>query len=190
MDFQDISVIGISLIIAFSGIATNLLKKGKPGAIIFTKDHASLLWFRICIPLVLSLGVVFYFCKLGAMSTPVSSIYTGYIMVVFGLALRWIAILSLGNAFTVQVSILKDHVLKTDGVYKYIRHPSYTGLLIYYLGLALIMQNWVSAILLVVIPPLVVINRIRIEEQVLVENFTIAYVQYQKQSWRLLPFIF
>jgi hypothetical protein len=50
------------------------------------------------------------------------------------------------------VKIISNHQLNTSGIYKYIRHPSYTGLLLYYLGLALVIQNWMSLALLIFAP--------------------------------------
>ena len=112
-------------------------------------------------------------------------------MLVFaGLALRWAAVLSLGSAFTVQIAILTNHSLKTDGVYKYIRHPSYTGLLLYYLGLGLAMQNWLCLLLLVAGPLIAVLNRIRLEENVLRGHFGEAYSDYVSRTGKLIPFIY
>ena len=114
----------------------------------------------------------------------------GYFLVVFGLCLRWFSIWKLGRAFTVSVKIVDNHQLNTSGIYKYIRHPSYTGLLLYYLGLALVMQNLVSLMLLIFAPFIAVFYRIRQEETVLVRHFGAKYLAYQKLSWRLFPFIF
>ncbi len=187
MDNQDVSVLAITLMISCSGIVINFIKKGESK---FAKEDTSLLWFRILIPLGLVTSLLSYFLKIGNLSLSTSSSWLGYFMVAFGLVFRWIAIIALGKAFTVKVSILEDHILKTDGIYKHIRHPSYTGLLIYYIGLGLVMQNWISALVLIVFPAFAVINRIRIEEKVLMEHFSSDYKNYQKRSWRLFPFLF
>ncbi len=190
MDNQDFSVLFVALMISCSGIIVNLIKRGKSEKIRFTEDGTSLLWFRVGVPLALVISLLFYFLKIGAISFSILSVYAGYFLVIFGLACRWVAIVSLGKAFTVKVSILEAHTLKTDGIYKYIRHPSYTGLLMYYIGLGLVMQNWICVLILFVFPCFVVMNRIRIEEQALLENFPTEYNDYQKRSWRLFPFLF
>ncbi|KZP18548.1 hypothetical protein FIBSPDRAFT_863571 [Athelia psychrophila] len=41
---------------------------------------------------------------------------------------------ALGKLFTFELSIRKDHALVTDGPYAYVRHPSYTGLLLLVVG--------------------------------------------------------
>ena len=61
-----------------------------------------------------------------------------------GLALRWAAILTLGRLFTVDVAIHSDHTVVQTGLYRFIRHPSYTGLLVAFLGLGVLFANWVS----------------------------------------------
>lgn len=190
MNRQDISILVIALLISCSGIIINLIRKGKAEKVILTKDGATLFWFRVLVPLALIISMVIYYFGIAHRSASAIVIYTSYFLVALGLLIRWIALIRLGNAFTVKVSILKDHVLKTDGIYRYIRHPSYTGLLFYYLGLGLLMQHWTCIVLLTVLPLLAVIIRINIEEQVLIENFASAYKSYQERSWRLLPFVY
>src|SRR6478672_6627880 len=53
----------------------------------------------------------------------------GLILLVAGVFLRWTAIHALGKFFTGTVLIKKDHELVRTSVYKYIRHPAYTGAL-------------------------------------------------------------
>jgi len=52
-------------------------------------------------------------------------------------ALRWAAFQALGRFFTYQLSILPDHKLVTDGLYSYVRHPSYTAVPFVYAGVLL-----------------------------------------------------
>ncbi|HKC35820.1 MAG TPA: isoprenylcysteine carboxylmethyltransferase family protein, partial [Chitinophagaceae bacterium] len=80
--------------------------------------------------------------------------------------------------------------LKTDGIYKKIRHPSYTGFLMYYIGLGLIMQNWICLLLLTLVPFLVVLIRIKHEELVLNRHFGDQYKSYTQNTWKLFPYVF
>ena len=59
---------------------------------------------------------------------------------VAGLILRWWAIITLGRFFTVDVTIEKDHELVERGPFRIVRHPSYTGVLLAFVGLALSLQ--------------------------------------------------
>ena len=60
----------------------------------------------------------------------------GVVLFVAGLLLRWWAIIVLGRFFTVDVSIAEGHELIESGPYRFIRHPSYTGALLAFLGFA------------------------------------------------------
>jgi protein-S-isoprenylcysteine O-methyltransferase Ste14 len=53
------------------------------------------------------------------------------------------AIVHLGRFFTVNVAIAANHRLIDTGPYRFVRHPSYTGALMAFLGLALCLANWV-----------------------------------------------
>ena len=65
----------------------------------------------------------------------------GVVLFVAGLVLRWWAIITLGRFFTVDVTIEKDHELVERGPFRVVRHPSYTGVLLAFLGLGLSLRN-------------------------------------------------
>ncbi len=155
-----------------------------------SEDDNSLMWFRWVIPMVLLFSLGVYFWQGDPALFPTSPDRFAITLIVGGLLLRWIAVISLGKYFTVQLTIHKKHQLKTDGVYSYIRHPSYTGLLLYYLGLGLFFQNPVSLFLLVVGPLAVVLYRVHLEEQVLHRHFGPTWMAYTSKTWRLLPFVY
>lgn len=97
---------------------------------------------------------------------------------------------NLGKYFTVDVTIKKDHQLKTDGFYKYVRHPSYAFSLLTFLGLAIVLNNYISAVIVFVPVFLMFLYRIKIEEKVLTEQFGSDYSDYMKKTKRLIPFIY
>ena len=51
-----------------------------------------------------------------------------------GLTIRWSSIVTLGRLFTVDVAIRQDHALVQHGLYRLVRHPSYSGLLLAFFG--------------------------------------------------------
>ena len=114
----------------------------------------------------------------------------GLAFLFFGVILRLIVINSLGRYFTVDVTIKKDHQLKTDGAYHYVRHPSYSFSLLSFLGLAIVLNNYVSAIIIFVPVFLMFLYRIKIEEQALTDQFGSDYTDYMKKTKRLIPFIY
>ncbi len=63
-----------------------------------------------------------------------SFVFAGVVLFVAGLLLRWWAIITLGRFFTVDVTIEKDHELVERGPFRMVRHPSYTGVLLAFVG--------------------------------------------------------
>lgn len=106
-----------------------------------------------------------------------------------GLALRWYAILTLGRFFTVQVAIVPGHQLVESGLFRYVRHPSYAGLLLMYLGLGIRSGNAVSLAVLVLPMLVCLLYRIRIEEAALCQAFS-DYAAYMQRTWRLVPLLY
>ena len=190
MTVHDISIISIAFIISFSGFLINFIKKEDGTGIMFEQDAKTLLIFRSVIPVALIASILIYFSRFGQHEHFRIFFLLGYLFIISGLIVRWIAVLSLGKAFTVKVSILKDQRLKTDGIYKKIRHPSYTGFLMYYLGLGLIMQNWICLLILILAPLVVVLLRIKHEELVLSRHFGDQYKSYTLKTWKLFPYLF
>ena len=107
-----------------------------------------------------------------------------------GMVIRIAAVKTLGRMFTVDITIRKDHRLKTDGIYRHIRHPAYAGLLLSFYGLGLAINNWWSLLLVIVPVSIVFIVRIGMEERLLEEEFGAAYTQYKRKTARLIPYIF
>jgi len=116
--------------------------------------------------------------------------YLGLLLILSGMIIRIIAIRTLGKFFTVDLGIDNDHRLINKGLYKYIRHPSYTGSLLSFLGLGLSLNNWIS-LLVIFVPVLVAfIYRINIEEKLLLAQIGPEYSDYKKQTKRLFPLIY
>jgi protein-S-isoprenylcysteine O-methyltransferase len=114
----------------------------------------------------------------------------GLALFVLGLVLRWYAIVHLGRFFTVDVAIASDHRVVDDGPYRYVRHPSYTGVILAFIGYGICLGNWVSLLAVTVPVAWVFIRRIEIEEAALRASLGESYVAYVRQSKRLVPFVY
>jgi protein-S-isoprenylcysteine O-methyltransferase len=112
------------------------------------------------------------------------------VVFVAGLILRWWAIIALGRFFAVDVTIEKDHELVERGPFRIVRHPSYAGVLLAFVGLALSLRNWVA--LLVILLPIsaAFIHRMNVEEDALSRALGPRYAEYMKRTKRLVPFIY
>lgn len=111
-------------------------------------------------------------------------------VIILGMILRFIAIRSLGRYFTVDVTIREGHQLKTDGVYRYLRHPSYAASLISFAGFGISLNNYFSLLMLVVLVGAAFFYRVKVEEKALIGQFGDEYRDYMKRSKRFIPFIF
>ncbi|HEU4627937.1 MAG TPA: isoprenylcysteine carboxylmethyltransferase family protein [Steroidobacteraceae bacterium] len=114
---------------------------------------------------------------------------TGLALFVLGAALRWYAIFYLGRYFTVDVRVAEHQHVVDTGPYRLIRHPSYTGAFMQFLGLALCIAN-AYAILLLVPIVLVFLYRMRVEESALERGLGEAYASYRRRTKRLIPFVY
>jgi len=115
--------------------------------------------------------------------------WAGLSLMAGGLALRFWAIRVLARFFTIDVNIQPGHELIRRGPYRLLRHPSYTGSLMTFLGFGLALGNVGS--LLVVMAPVTVafLWRMRVEERVLADAFPAQYPEYARQTKRLIPFV-
>lgn len=114
----------------------------------------------------------------------------GVVLFAAGLIFRWWAIITLGRFFTVDVTIEKDHELVERGPFRWVRHPSYTGVLLAFVGFALTLRNW-GAILMVLVPIFAAfVRRMNVEEEALARALGERYEQYMKGARRLVPFIY
>jgi protein-S-isoprenylcysteine O-methyltransferase len=114
----------------------------------------------------------------------------GLLIFLPGLVLRWWAIIRLGRFFTVDVTIAKDHALVESGPYRWVRHPSYTGVLLGFIGFALSLSNW-AAFLVIVLPIFAAfIYRMKVEEQALHAALGEPYGAYIRRTKRLVPFLY
>ena len=137
------------------------------------------------------IGMILGFTNIGRIQTGSNLIAPlGLSLLVLGIAIRWSAIYTLGKYFTSTVLIKTDHRLIRAGLYKYLRHPAYTGALVAHLGLGLSFSNWFSLALSSVPFLVAAVYRIQVEEQALREAFGEQYREYARGTKRLLPKVY
>lgn len=106
-----------------------------------------------------------------------------------GIALRRWSIAVLGRFFTRDVMIREAHTVVSNGPYRLLRHPSYTGILLAMLGYGLMLGNWLSLIVLAGGFCVAVLPRIRHEERVLETGLGAPYREFEKTRKRLIPLV-
>jgi protein-S-isoprenylcysteine O-methyltransferase len=181
------ALLGISYGLSEAGLA--FLKRSRDDSV--DADEATLWTLWIAIVLAVSAGIVAsHRLPAAGMGFRSGVFVVGCALFGLGLALRWYSIIYLGRFFTVNVAIHSGHEIIDTGPYRYIRHPSYTGALLAFLGLALTLANWVSLAAIVVPVVWAFSRRISIEETALASALGSPYTNYMRRTKRLVPFIY
>jgi protein-S-isoprenylcysteine O-methyltransferase len=107
-----------------------------------------------------------------------------------GLVVRWWAIVTLGRFFTVDVTIEKDHELVQRGPFRWVRHPSYTGVLLAFVGWATTLGNWVAMAVVLVPIFIAFLIRMNVEEEALQRALGEQYAAYIRRTKRLVPGVY
>jgi protein-S-isoprenylcysteine O-methyltransferase Ste14 len=82
--------------------------------------------------------------------------------------------------------VLPDQSLVTSGIYRYIRHPIYTGDILLLLGLELALNSWL--VFLVSVPLVVAVRQAFAEEALLAQALS-GYEDYCRRTKRFIPFV-
>ena len=186
MNNYSIALTIISSLWFLSEILINILTRSKKSeAKSHDQNSLSLIWIVLLLSIAIGIFIAFSFPRFEEVKY-----FSGISLMIIGITIRLITIFSLKSLFNANVAIHHDHKLKTDGIFKTVRHPSYSGSLLTFLGLGLTLGNWFS-LLIVFIPVLCVfLYRINIEEKALINNFKEEYIDYQKRTKKLIPFVY
>ncbi len=85
--------------------------------------------------------------------------------------------------------IRNKHQLITHGIYRLVRHPIYLGVIVVALGIAVYSSSLGGFVIMCALGP-IFLNRIRMEERLLIEEFGDAYRKYKETTHKLIPFIY
>lgn len=108
------------------------------------------------------------------------ALYLGWLILV-------VAAVNLGKSLTANPVPLERATLKTNGLYKIVRHPIYFGLLLIAFASALGSGSTVRAIVFVLLAALLNVKA-RFEEKLLAQKYP-EYAAYSAKVGRLLPFL-
>lgn len=174
------------------GISESILavkKRSKKSTVKRKGDKGSLiaLYVVFCISMTAGFMLADFRSQTGVYYLIVSA---GLIIYLLGLLIRWASIIQLKKSFTVDVAINKEHDLKTDGLYKFVRHPSYLGLFLIFFGLSVSMNSMYSFLVICIPVFLVIQYRIYVEEAVLLEEFGEKYREYVRSTRKIIPYIY
>jgi protein-S-isoprenylcysteine O-methyltransferase Ste14 len=180
----------LGLIYLASEIFLNLTRRSRSKT--GTKQDRStlgIIWLVIALSI---MAGVFVAQNFRAAALPHERMFASASVVLFvaGLLLRWWAIITLGRFFTVDVTIEEDHELVERGPFRIVRHPSYTGVLLAFVGFALALHNWAASLVILLPIGAAFIHRMNVEEDALLHALGARYAEYMKDTKRLVPFIY
>jgi protein-S-isoprenylcysteine O-methyltransferase Ste14 len=136
-----------------------------------------------------ALTIAFFFGYSGIGQLPDWAFYPGIVLIMVGVIVRQWAIAVLGRFFSLMVRVAEDHKVVDKGPYRLVRHPSYTGVLVTFVGLGLAVQSWAALVGLLLVFGLAYGYRMRVEEKTLSRELGPDYVGYMKRTKRLLPYL-
>lgn len=108
-------------------------------------------------------------------------------IVVIGICFAIWARLTLGKNWSPRPSKKEQHELVTNGPYRFVRHPIYTGMLLAMFGSAL--TGSLFAIFIFLLASVVFLSRVPREERIMLDLFPNEYPSYQSRTKRLVPLV-
>jgi protein-S-isoprenylcysteine O-methyltransferase Ste14 len=111
----------------------------------------------------------------------------GSVLLMFSLWLFHRSHVDLGANWSVTLELREAHHLVTEGVYRHVRHPMYLAFLLYGLGQAIVIPNWVAGPSYAVAMALLFALRLGPEEALMREHFKGEYDAYEARTKKLIP---
>ena len=136
------------------------------------------------VPLVWIATPVFAFADYSLRPVPLAA---GIVCLAVGLWLFARSHADLGTNWSVTLEVREKHQLVTQGIYRVVRHPMYSALLLYSLGQALVVPNWIAGPSYGVAMALLFAFRFGREERMMLEAFGKDYEAYVGRTKRLVP---
>jgi protein-S-isoprenylcysteine O-methyltransferase Ste14 len=115
-------------------------------------------------------------------------LWLGYGIFILGTVIALMAAINLGKNLTPLPRPKENAELIQGGLYRFVRHPIYFGVIVLCLGWGLIQQStllWLYAVIIAIFFDI----KSRKEEQWLVERFS-AYTDYQGRVRKLIPWVY
>jgi len=192
------SILGLSfLVIGYLIIATFIVIERRlrqtPDAKKFETgefDSGSTLLIGAAFGIGLMLPVVMLVVGIGGFSTNVGVGLLGLALMLGGFALRVWAATTLGKYYTRTLLTSENQKVVMTGPYARIRHPGYLGDLLLWSGFGLLSSNLIVAIVFPVMFVTIYLYRIGKEETMLAKGLGSDYVQYQRRTRKLIPFVY
>jgi protein-S-isoprenylcysteine O-methyltransferase Ste14 len=113
----------------------------------------------------------------------------GLLLFIIGFSIELAGQITLRRSYSSTLVIKDDHQLVTHGIYRFIRHPMYLGVIMVAVGIAAYSLSLGGIVIMLALVPIFLI-RIKIEEKLLTDEFGDSYLSYKKSTRKLIPFLY
>ena len=128
-------------------------------------------------------------CPGAALTSPRVFLFAGTALLIAGSMLRRHCIRTLGSSFTSAVVVTPEQRVVEQGMYRWVRHPSYAGGMMMMVGVGLAWGNWMSLLVVIISTSLLYRYRVIVEERALVAVLGDDYRRYMERTKRFIPFV-
>lgn len=183
-----IGIVWIVLAVATALIEFIGLLRSRSGA--RKSDRGSLIVLRLCMaPAIAFLVLSPRIASSAEIRPPLASLLIGTVIFATGEVLRIWSRATLGKYFTYTVQTSTEQPVIQTGPYRFVRHPSYTGIMLMVIGLGAAWANWLGLAVVTVLTMVAIRYRIHVEEAVLTSDLDGRYDAYSRTHKRLVPYI-
>jgi len=168
------------------GRRSRRVKIAKSGKTSLETGLLVLAWVGFFVPLIWVATPAFSFAEYPLRAAPLAA---GVACLAIGLWLFYRSHADLGTNWSITLEVREGHRLVTQGVYHRVRHPMYSALLLYSLGQALVIPNWVAGLSNLVAFVILLALRVGPEERMMAQQFGNEYAQYAARTSRLIPHV-
>jgi protein-S-isoprenylcysteine O-methyltransferase Ste14 len=121
---------------------------------------------------------------------PRIALYIGTSLLVIGSLLRRYCFRILGKYLTAAVTVSPDQPIIEKGLYRWVRHPSYTAGFLVFLGIGFALGSWLGVGVFIIVTFFVYRLRVKAEEAAMLDTLGEPYRAYMTRTKRFIPFIF
>ncbi|MFO7445114.1 MAG: isoprenylcysteine carboxylmethyltransferase family protein [Ignavibacteriaceae bacterium] len=183
---------GINLIATF-GAHVSGAKKGLRSAVSVPKEKPKTYLQKVPVVISTLTLVVFIFgiFQVGTLQYTDQNFNIRFIGLSLYLTFSWIqvwAYKSLGENYSQEILVFKNHQLVRKGPYKIIRHPQYASQVLMDLGAGLLTLSYIVLPLVLIEIPLLVM-RASMEEHLFEKHFKENFEEYKKNSGAFFPYV-
>lgn len=187
-------IVLLNIIVTFGANLTGA-KKGLKSTVTPVKERPKtyLQKLPLAIATLTLVVLIFGVFQVGTLSYPENAHLKNYQIagLIFYLVFSWVQIWaykSLGESYSQEIVIFKDHKLSEKGPYKLIRHPQYLSQILADLGGGFATLSYILIPLAIIQIPIMIL-RSSFEEKLLLKHFKKEFEQYKKSRGFMIPFI-